>query len=94
MDGKIDRIRGCLEDAAGAAADDDNLKKEISEREMDKIESSFAAPTTSRQGAMIRMGRKRKRRGGRITESVKLVLLPCLCDWNERTTGGRAVHSR
>jgi hypothetical protein len=39
--------------------------------------------------------RQGKRRGDRIARSVKLVLLPCLCDLNEPTTGRRALmHAR
>jgi hypothetical protein len=60
---------------------------------MDKIRKFFTEPKTSQQGEMRRMGRRRRRRGDRIARSIKLVLLPCLCDLNEPMTG-RLRHAR
>ena len=87
-------------------ADDDNLKregnldqaagkaKEKAEKAMDKIKNALSGQKTSQPGGMMRMGRRRKRRGDRIARSVKLVLLPCLCDLNGPTAGRRETHAR
>jgi uncharacterized protein YjbJ (UPF0337 family) len=106
MGGKLDQIKGCIKEAAGALADDDNLKregnldqaagkaKEKAEKAMDKIKDALTAQRTSQQGGMMRMGRQGKRSGARIARSVKLVLLPCLCDLNGPRTGRREAHAR
>jgi hypothetical protein len=61
---------------------------------MDKIKNALTGQRTSQQGGMMRMGRQGKWSGDRIARSVKLVLLPCLCDLNGATTGGRDAHAR
>ena len=61
---------------------------------MDKIANALTGQKTSQQGGMMRLGRRGKRRGDRIARSVKLLLLPCLCDLNEPTTGRLAAHAR
>jgi len=106
MGGKLDRIKGRIKEAACALADDDNLTregnldqavgkaKEKAEKAMDKIKNALTEQKTSQQGGMMRMGRQGKRRGDRMARSVKLVLLPCLCDLNEPTTGRREAHAR
>jgi uncharacterized protein YjbJ (UPF0337 family) len=106
MGGKLDQIKGRIKEAAGALADDDNLKKEgnldqavgkvkqKAEKAMDTIKNALTEQETSQQGGMMRMGRQGKRRGDRIARSVKLVLLPCLCDLNEPTAGRRNARAR
>jgi uncharacterized protein YjbJ (UPF0337 family) len=106
MGGKLDRIKGRIKEAAGALADDDNLTregnldqavgkaKEKAEQAMDKIKNALTEQKTSQQGGMMRMGRQGKRRGDRIARSVKLVLLPCLCDLNEPAIRMRDAHAR
>ena len=106
MGGKLDGIKSRVKEAAGALADDENLKregnldqaagkaKETAEQAMDKIKNALTGQTTSQPGGMMRMGRQGKRSGDRIARSVKLVLLPCLCDLNEPTTGRREAHAR
>jgi uncharacterized protein YjbJ (UPF0337 family) len=105
MGGKLDQIKGRIKEAAGALADDDNLKKEgnldqavgkaneKAAKAMDKIKNALTGQKTSQQDGIMRMGRHRKRRGDRIARSVKLVFLPCLCDLNEPTTRRGDVHA-
>lgn len=92
MGGKLDQIKGRIKEAAGALTDDEKLKregnldqvvgkvKEKTEKAMDKIKNALTGQKTSQQGRMMRLGRQGKRRGYKIAPSVKLVLLPCLCD--------------
>ena len=106
MGGKLDRIKGRIKEAAGALADDDNLTregnldqavgkaKEKAEQAMDKIKNALTEQKTSQQGGMMRMGRQGKRRGDRIARSVKLVLLPCLCDLNGPVIRMRDARAR
>ena len=60
---------------------------------MDKFKNALTGQTTSHLDGMMSMVRRRKRRGNWIARSVKLVLLPCLCDLNEPATG-RLMHAR
>jgi uncharacterized protein YjbJ (UPF0337 family) len=107
MGGKLDQIKGRIKEAAGALADDEKLKregnldqavgkvKEKAGKAMDKIKNALTEQKTSQQdGMMGRMGRHRSRRGDGISRSLKLILLPCLCDLNELTTGRREAHAR
>ena len=61
---------------------------------MDKIKNALTEQKTSQPGGMMRMGRQGKRRGDRIARSVKLVLLPCLCDLNGPAIRMRETHAR
>jgi uncharacterized protein YjbJ (UPF0337 family) len=104
--GKLDQIKGRIKEAVGALGDDDNLKregnldqvvgkvKEKAEKAMDKIKNALTEPKTSEQSEMTRMVRRKKRIRDRIPRPAMLVLLPCLCDLNEPTTGRREAHAR
>lgn len=107
MGGKLDQIKGRIKEAAGALADDDNLKKEgnldqavgkvkeKAEKAMDTIKDALTEQKTSQQSVMMRrIGRQGKPRGERVARSLKLVLLPCLCDLKELTTGRRNARAR
>lgn len=106
MDGKKEQIKGRIKEAAGVLTDNDRLKregkldqsvgkvKEKAEKTMDKIKDALTEQKSLEQGGMMRMGRQDERRGDRTAQSVKLVLLPCLCDLNELATGRRNAHAR
>jgi hypothetical protein len=68
--------------------------KEKSEQAMDKIKNALTEKTISQQGGLMRMGRQGRQRGDGIAHSVKLVLLPCLCDLNGPTTGRLEAQAR
>jgi hypothetical protein len=61
---------------------------------MDKIKNALTGQKTSQQVEMTRMGRHRSRRGDGMSRSLKLILLPCLCDLTAATMGRREAHAR